>query len=110
MQRYIEKKILKNHQVITMDPLGWVEKPDLSRLITIEPSHFSDGFEQTITKIDFGNFSSCYNLVSLDISSLCNLKEIESSTFQKSWSLREIKFPPNLEKISSDSFTDCLHP
>jgi hypothetical protein len=47
-------------------------------------------------------------LVSLDISSLCNLKEIESSTFKKSWSLREIKFPPSLEKISSGSFTDCF--
>ena len=83
-----------------MDPLGWVEKPDLLRLITIEPSHFSDGFEQTITKIDFGGFSSCYNLISLDLSSLCNLKEIESCAFRNSWSLQEIKFPPNLEKIS----------
>ena len=50
-----------------MDALGWVEKPDLLRLITIEPSHFSDGFEETITKIDFGNFSCCYNLVLLDL-------------------------------------------
>jgi hypothetical protein len=108
MQRYIEEKFLKNHQVITMDSLGWVEKPDLLRLITIEPSHFSNGFEQTITKIDFGGFSSCYNLVSLDLSSLCNLKEIESCAFRNSWSLQEIIFPPNLEKISSGSFTDCL--
>ena len=108
MQRYIEEKFLKKHQVITMDPLGWVEKPDPLRLITIEPSHFSDGFEQTITKIDFGGFSSCYNLISLDLSSLCNLKEIESCAFRNSWSLQEIKFPPNLEKISSGSFTDCL--
>jgi hypothetical protein len=108
MQKYIEEKFLQEDQVIRMDPLGWIEKPDLLRLITIEPSHFSDGFEQTITKIEFGGFSSCYNLVSLDLSSLCNLKEIESSAFQKSWSLREIKFPPNLEKISSGSFTDCL--
>ena len=108
MQKYIEEKFLKNHQVMGMDPLGWVEKPDRLKLITIEPSHFSDGFEETITKIEFGGFSSCYNLVLLDLSSLCNLKEIESSAFQKSWSLREIKFPPNLEKISSGSFTDCL--
>jgi hypothetical protein len=108
MQKYIEEKFLKEDQVIKMDPLGWIKKPDLLRLITIEPSHFSDGFEQTITKIDFGGFSCCYNLVLLDLSSLCNLKEIESSAFRNSWSLREIKFPPNLEKISSGSFTDCL--
>ena len=101
MQKYIEEKFLKNHQVMGMDPLGWVEKPDRLKLITIEPSHFSDGFEETITKIEFGGFSSCYNLVLLDLSSLCNLKEIESSAFRNSWSLREIKFPPNLEKISS---------
>ena len=109
MQEYIEKNLLKKQQVIQMDALGWgVEKPDLLRLITIEPSHFSDGFEQTITKIEFGGFSCCYNLVSLDLSSLCNLKEIESCAFRSSWSLREIKFPPSLEKISSGSFTDCL--
>jgi hypothetical protein len=108
MQKYIEENFLKNHKVIGMDALGWVEKPDLLRLITIEPSHFSDGFEQTITKIEFGGFSCCYNLVSLDLSSLCNLKEIESSAFRSSWSLKEIKFPPSLEKISSGSFTDCL--
>ena len=108
MKKYIEEKFLKNHQVTGMDALGWVEKPDLLRLITIEPSHFSDGFEQTITKIDFGNFSCCYNLVLLDLSSLCNLKEIESCAFRNSWSLQEIIFPPNLEKISSGSFTDCL--
>ncbi len=108
MQKYIEENFLKNHKVIGMDALGWVEKPDLLRLITIEPSHFSDGFEQTITKIEFGGFSCCYNLVSLDLSSLCNLKEIESSAFRDSWSLQEIKFPPSLEKISSGSFTDCL--
>ena len=53
MQKYIEEKFLKEHQVMGMDALGWVEKPDLLRLITIEPSHFSDGFEQTITKIQF---------------------------------------------------------
>ena len=108
MKKYIEEKFLKNHQVTGMDALGWVEKPDLLRLITIEPSHFSDGFEQTITKIDFGNFSCCYNLVLLDLSSLCNLKEIESCAFRNSWSLQEIIFPPNLEKISSGSFTDCF--
>ena len=78
MQKYIEEKFLKEHQVIKMDALGWVEKPDLLRLITIEPSHFSNGFEQTIAKIKFGEFSCCYNLVSLDLSSFCNLKEIES--------------------------------
>ena len=108
MKKYIEEKFLKNHQVTGLDALGWVEKPDLLRLITIEPSHFSDGFEETITKIDFGNFSCCYNLVLLDLSSLCNLKEIESCAFRNSWSLQEIIFPPNLEKISSGSFTDCL--
>ena len=109
MQKYIEEKFLKNHQVTGMDALGgWVEKPDSLRLTTIEPSHFSDGFEETITKIDFGNFSCCYNLVSLDLSSLCNLKEIESCAFRNSWSLQEIKFPPSLERISSGSFTDCL--
>jgi hypothetical protein len=108
MQKYIEEKFLQEDQIYEMDSTGWRKKPDLSRLITIEPSHFSDGFEQTITKIQFGELSYCYMLVSLDISSLCNLKEIESSTFQKSWSLREIKFPPSLEKISSGSFTDCF--
>ena len=108
MQKYIEEKFLQKDQVIRMDPLGWVEKPDLLRLITIEPSHFSNGFEQTITKIKFGEFSSCYNLVSLDLSSLCNLKEIESCAFRSSWSIREIKFPLSLEKISSGSFTDCF--
>jgi hypothetical protein len=108
MQKYIEEKFLKEHQVIKMDALGWVEKPDLLRLITIEPSHFSNGFEQTIAKIKFGEFSCCYNLVSLDLSSFCNLKEIESCAFRSSWSLQEIKFPPSLEKISSESFTDCL--
>jgi hypothetical protein len=108
MQKYIEEKFLQEDQIYEMDSTGWRKKPDLSRLITIEPSHFSDGFEQTITKIQFGELSYCYMLVSLDISSLCNLKEIESSTFKKSWSLREIKFPPSLEKISSGSFTDCF--
>jgi hypothetical protein len=108
MQKYIEKKFLQEDQIYEMDSTGWRKKPDLSRLITIEPSHFSDGFEQTITKINFGEFSFCYNLVSLDLSSLCNLKEIESCAFRSSWSLREIKFPLNLEKISSDSFTDCF--
>lgn len=108
MQKYIEEKFLQEDQIYEMDSTGWRKKPDLSRLITIEPSHFSDGFEQTITKIQFGELSYCYMLVSLDISSFCNLKEIESSTFQKSWSLREINFPPNLEKISSGSFTDCF--
>lgn len=108
MQKYIEEKFLQKDQVIGMDSLGWVEKPDLLRLITIEPSHFSDGFEQTILKIKFGEFSCCYNLVSLDLSSLCNLKEIESCAFRNSWALQEIKFPVNLEKISSGSFTDCL--
>ena len=108
MQKYIEEKFLQEDQVYEMDSTGWRKKPDLSRLITIEPSHFSDGFEQTITKIKFGEFSYCYMLVSLDISSMCNLKEIESSTFKKSWSLREINFPPNLERISSNSFTDCF--
>jgi hypothetical protein len=109
MQKYIEENFLKEHQVTRMDPLGgWVEKPDLLRLITIEPSHFSNGFDQRITKIHFGELSCCYNLVSLDLSSLCNLKEIESCAFRNSWSLQEIKFPPSLEKISSGSFTDCL--
>ena len=108
MQKYIEEKFLQKDQVIKMDALGWVEKPDLLRLITIEPSHFSNRFEQTIAKIKFGEFSCCYNLVSLDLSSFCNLKEIESCAFRSSWSLQEIKFPPSLEKISSDSFTDCL--
>ena len=108
MQKYIEEKFLQKDQVIKMDALGWVEKPDLLRLITIEPSHFSNRFEQTITKIQFGEFSCCYNLVSLDLSSFCNLKEIESCAFRSSWSLQEIKFPPSLEKISSGSFTDCF--
>jgi hypothetical protein len=108
MQKYIEENFLKEDKVMRMDPLGWVEKPDLLRLITIEPSHFSNGFEQTIAKIKFGEFSCCYNLVSLDLSSLCNLKEIESCAFRNSWALREIKFPPSLEKILSGSFTDCL--
>ena len=106
MQKYIEEKFLQEHQVTGMDSLGWVEKPDFLRLTTIEPSHFSDGFEETITKIDFGNFSCCYNLVSLDLSSFCNLKEIESCAFRSSWSLQEIKFPPSIEKISSGSCTD----
>jgi len=108
MQKYIEEKFLKEHQVTGMDALGWVEKPDLLRLISIEPSHFSNGFEKSITKIKFGEFSCCYNLVSLDLSNFCNLKEIESCAFRNSWSLQEIKFPPSLEKISSGSFTDCL--
>ena len=108
MQKYIEEKFLQKDQVIKMDALGWVEKPDLLRLITIEPSHFSNRFEQTITKIQFGEFACCYNLVSLDLSSFCNLKEIESCAFRNSWSLQEIKFPQSLEKISSGSFTDCF--
>lgn len=96
MQKYIEEKFLQKDQAIKMDAFGWVEKPDLLRLITIEPSHFSNGFDQRITKIHFGELSFCYNLVSLDLSSLCNLKEIESCAFRSSLSLQEIKFPPSL--------------
>jgi len=108
MQKYIEEKFLQEDADFQSPWKGWRKYPDpFTRLITIEPSHFSDGFEKTITKIEFGEFSNCYNLVSLDLSCLCNLKEIENSTFRNSWSLREIKFPVNLEQISSGSFTDC---
>ena len=86
-----------------MDPLGWIEKPDLLRLITIEPSHFSDGFEQTITKIEFGGFSCCYNLVSLDLSSLCNFKEIESCAFQNMW-LNVLIFLFNFRSIKLNNY------
>ena len=108
MQKYIEETFLQEDQDFQSPWKGWRRYSDkFTRLITIDPSHFSNGFEKTITKIEFGEFSSCYNLVSLDLSSLCNLKEIENSTFRNSWSLRGIKFPVNLEQISSGSFTDC---
>jgi hypothetical protein len=107
MQKYIEEKFLQEDADFQSPWPNWKKQLDFSRLITIESSHFSDGFEKTISKIDFGNFSRCYNLVSLDLSSLCNLKEIECSAFRDTWSLLEIKFPVNLERISSGSFTDC---
>jgi hypothetical protein len=107
MQKYIEEKFLQEDPP-TVSPLtGCRKKPDLSKLITIEPSHFSDGFETSIEKIKYGEFQCCYNLVTLDLSSLCNLKEIERYTFQDAYSLQEIKLPMDLERISSGSFMDC---
>jgi hypothetical protein len=78
MQKYIEEKFLQPEKDVKPPWTGWKPQPDLSRLITIGPSHFCDGFDKTIVKIEFGNFQNCYNLVSLDLSSLCNLKEIEN--------------------------------
>ena len=107
MQEYIAEKFLKEDPVGVSPWTGWKKKPDLSRLITIEPSHFCDGIEATIEKIKFGEFQCCYNLVSLDLSSLCNLKEIGDFTFQNAEKLREIKLPPSLECISLGSFDNC---
>ena len=107
MQEYIAEKFLQPEKEVKPPWTGWKKKPDLSRLITIEPSHFCDGFEATIEKIKFGNFQNCYNLVSLDLSSLCNLKEIGDFTFQNAEKLREIKLPPSLECISLGSFENC---
>ena len=86
---------------------GWKPQPDLSSLTRIDPSHFIDGFEATIEKIKFGEFKFCYSLVSLDLSSLCNLKEIENFTFQNAEKLVEIKLPPSLECMSIGSFDCC---
>ena len=107
MQKYIENKFLQPEKEVKSPWPGWKPQPDLSRLITIGPSHFCDGFDKTIVKIEFGNFQNCYNLVSLDLSSLCNLKEIENFTFQNAWKLREIAFPPSLECITFGSFDFC---
>ena len=107
MQKYIEEKFLQPKEKVEPPWPGWKPQPDLSRLITIEPSHFSDGFDETIEKIKFGEFPGCYNLVKLDLSSLCNLKEIENFTFKNAWKLREIEFSPSLESISFGSFDCC---
>ena len=107
MLEYIAEKFFKEDPVGVSPWTGWKKKPDLSRLITIEPSHFCDGIEATIEKIKFGEFQCCYNLVSLDLSSLCNLKEIGDFTFQNAEKLREIKLPPSLECISLGSFDNC---
>jgi len=107
MQKYIEEKFLQEDTGFQPPWPNWKKQPDFSKLITIEPSHFSNGFEKTIERINHGEFSCCYRLVSLDLSSLCNLKKIKCSTFRDTWSLREIKFPVNLEQIKSGSFSDC---
>jgi hypothetical protein len=107
MQKYIEEKFLQPEKDVKPTWTGWKPQPDLSRLIPIGPSHFCDGFDKTIVKIEFGNFQNCYNLVSLDLLSLCNLKEIENCTFQNAWKLREIKLPPSLEIFSFGSFDCC---
>jgi len=106
MQKYIEEKFLPEKEVKTPWN-GWKLQPDLSKLITIGPSQFSDGFDKTIEKIKFMEFPCCYNLVKLDLSSLCNLKEIENWTFRDAWKLREIAFPPSLERITYGSFENC---
>ena len=107
MQKYLENKYLQPEEGVKSPWPGWKPQPDLSRLITIGASHFCDGFDKTIVKIEFGNFQNCYNLVSLDLLSLCNLKEIENFTFQNAWKLREIAFPPSLERITFGSFDCC---
>ena len=107
MQKYIVEKFLKEDTAGVSHWSGWREQPDLSRLITIEPLHFCDGIEATIEKIKFGEFQNCYNLVSLDLSSLFNLKKIENFAFQNAWALREIAFPPSLEIMSLGSFENC---
>lgn len=106
MQKYIEEKFLQPEKDVEPPWPGWKPQPDLSRLITIGPSHFRDGFDKTIKEIKFGEFQCCYNLVELDLSSLCNLKKIGDCTFQHPWKLREIKLPPSLERMSFGSF-DC---
>jgi hypothetical protein len=107
MQTYIENNFLQPKEDIEPPWTSWKPRPDLSRLITIEPLHFSNGFDETIVKIEFGNFQNCYNLVKLDLSSLCNLKEIESCAFQNAWKLQKIIFPPSLEIISFGTFDCC---
>jgi hypothetical protein len=108
MQKYFVNFLQPEKEVKPPWP-GWKPQPDPSRLITIGPSHFFDGFEKTIEEIQFGEFQCCYNLVSLDLSSLCNLKKIGDFTFQNAWALREISFPPSLECISCGSFENCTN-
>jgi hypothetical protein len=107
MQEYIEEKYLQPEKEVKSPWTGWKPKPDLSRLTTIGPSHFCDGFDKTIKEISFGKFQCCYNLVELDLSSLCNLKKIGDCTFQHPWKLRKIKLPPSLEIMSFGIFDCC---